>query len=105
MVPEMEELLALLSFISLSRSLYNGLVLPEVPEGPATGVVGNNGPDVGEYRLGGGVDGCAGVAIRLPRREGRPPVAGEVCRDDEIVVVDRSLRKWREPTIPYAIWD
>jgi hypothetical protein len=56
-IPEMEEFPVLLSFISLSRSLNNGLVLLEVPEGPATGVVGNNGPCDGEYRVGGGVDG------------------------------------------------
>ena len=48
-----------------------------------------------------GVVGECGTAVRLPNNEGRPPVEGDVCKDDG-GGPPLSLMKWREPTIPYA---
>ena len=48
-----------------------------------------------------GVEGEAGPAVRFPNKEGRPPVEGEVCKEDA-GGPPLSLTKCREPTIPYA---
>ena len=48
-----------------------------------------------------GVVGECGTAVHLPNNEGRPPVEGDVCKDDG-GGPPLSLIKWREPTISYA---